>query len=104
MQIRPDTGADVARRHGIPWRGPKTLFDAATNVRLGTIYLEELIERFDSVPVALAAYNWGPTRIARAMRAGRPVPQGYAKRVLAGFERFTGAEGEELLALAFVQR
>ena len=82
MQLLPDTGAAVARRAGVPWQGPETLFDPVSNVRLGVTYLAELIERFGDVELALAAYNWGPTRIAGFMSGGQRVPMGYATRVL----------------------
>jgi len=82
MQLLPDTGAWVAKRTGIPWHGPDTLFDSGTNVRLGIAYLEQLIRRYGSVHTALAAYNWGPTKISRFIRSGQPVPAVYADRVL----------------------
>ena len=85
MQVRPATGAAVARRIGVPWRGSKTLFDAGTNVRLGVTYLGELRDRYGDVPTALAAYNWGPTRISAKIRRGEPVPAGYASRVLEAY-------------------
>ncbi len=83
MQIRPDTGAALAPRLGVPWRGPATLLDPVVNVRMGITYLRDLIDRFGSVERALAAYNWGPTRIAARIGRGQAVPSGYAKRVMA---------------------
>lgn len=85
MQVRPTTGRAVARRLGVHWRGPETLFDAGTNVRVGIAYLGELVRRYGDLPTALAAYNWGPTRISSFVRRGRPVPVVYADRVLATY-------------------
>jgi soluble lytic murein transglycosylase-like protein len=82
MQVLPSTGAEVAGRVGVVWRGPQTLFDPFVNVRLGTTYLRELRDRYGSVSVALAAYNWGPGRIDRRLRRGSPLPVVYAGRVL----------------------
>jgi soluble lytic murein transglycosylase-like protein len=82
MQILPSTGAEVAGRVGVVWRGPQTLFDPFVNVRLGTTYLRELRDRYGSVSIALAAYNWGPGRIDRRLRRGSPLPVVYAGRVL----------------------
>lgn len=51
------------------------LYDPAVNTELGAAYLRTLIDRFGGSEVlALAAYNGGPTRIARVVRetAGRP--------------------------------
>ncbi len=50
------------------------LYDPAVNAELGAAYLRTLIDRFGgSEMLALAAYNGGPTRIARVVRetAGR---------------------------------
>lgn len=82
MQILPGTGAQVARRLGIAWRGPHTLFDPHANVRLGIAYLRELIDRYASVRAALAAYNWGPGEIDSRLRGGDALPAHYAERVL----------------------
>ena len=72
MQLLPGTGEDVAGRAGVDWQRPgSTLFDPVANVRLGVTYLDELIHRFGDVEVALAAYNWGPTRISQMMTRGR---------------------------------
>ena len=91
MQVMPATGEDVARRIGLHWAGPPTLFDPVSNVRLGIPYLRELVDRYGSVRTALAAYNWGPTRIAERLRQGKPVPALYAQRVLSVYEKAKAA-------------
>lgn len=83
MQIRPATGRALARRLGMPWRGASTLFDPVSNVRLGVAYLQQLRRRFGRLETALAAYNWGPTRVDRRLRRGDPLPAAYPQRVLA---------------------
>jgi len=82
MQILPTTGAPVARRLGIPWRGAQTLFDPHANVRIGVAYLRELIDRYANVRAALAAYNWGPGEIDARLRSGTVLPASYVERVL----------------------
>jgi soluble lytic murein transglycosylase-like protein len=82
MQVLPSTGAEVARRIGIPWRGPRTLFDPHANVRIGVAYLRGLVERYASVRAALAAYNWGPGQIDARLRGGSGLPVHYSERVL----------------------
>ena len=94
MQILPSTGEALARRLGIPWRGSRTLFDPVANVKIGVAYLHELRERFDHLPTALAAYNWGPGRIGRRVRSGSALPEHYAQRVLSTrAERTLGSVG-----------
>ncbi len=74
MQLLPATAADLAhlRRHATP-----DLFDPAVNLRLGTEFLGELLNRFGgSVPLALAAYDAGPHRASLWRDAyGDPVPR-----------------------------
>ena len=82
MQIMPRTGVELAARAGIPWRGPQTLFDPILNVRMGVAYLRELANRFGSIELALAAYNWVPGHIHRRLRRGTPVPVVYPRLVL----------------------
>ena len=85
MQLRPRTAEEVAAKLGVRWTGPAMLFDPVTNVRLGTEYLRQLVERYQDIPTALAAYNWGPTRIGRKMRAGEAIPAAYADKVLSKY-------------------
>lgn len=92
MQLLPTTGAWLAVEAGIPWSGPETLYDPVHNVRLGIRYLERLVDRFGDVPTALAAYNAGPTRVARLLRRGHPIPRRYAERVMAAWVPSVRAE------------
>lgn len=64
MQLMPATGRHVARSIKLPYRGLDTLTDPLANIRLGTAYLGQMIERFNGNPVlATAAYNAGPHRV-----------------------------------------
>ena len=40
------------------------MFEPAVNVRMGTFYLTQLLGRFQSQPLAIAAYNAGPEAVA----------------------------------------
>lgn len=66
MQLMPATGAATAQRLGVPWLGSDSLYDPSTNLRLGTAYMRQMLDRFDKLPyMAIAAYNAGPTPIGR---------------------------------------
>ncbi len=71
MQVMPATGAAVARRLGIAYGGPNSLYDPATNVAIGTAYLREKKDMYTLPYVAIAAYNAGPTPTGRWL-AQRP--------------------------------
>jgi soluble lytic murein transglycosylase-like protein len=81
MQIRPSTGADVARRHGLAWQSERTLLDPVQNVRIGLAYLAELRRRFGTTDHAMAAYNIGPGNLVRLLRRGPFRPGPYLRRV-----------------------
>lgn len=69
MQIMPRTGRELAREHGVGGFRAADLRRPSLNLRLGTGYLRELIDRFDGrLAFALAAYNAGPHRVARWRR------------------------------------
>jgi soluble lytic murein transglycosylase len=64
MQLMPNTGRQAASELKIPWSGRATLTDSAVNIRLGTYYLGQMLDRFDDNPaLAAAAYNAGPHRV-----------------------------------------
>jgi soluble lytic murein transglycosylase-like protein len=82
MQVLPSTGEELAAELGVAWHGPQTLFDPTTNVRLGVAYLRQLAMRYEDIPTALAAYNWGPGHIDGRIRRGRTLPREYPRLVL----------------------
>ena len=65
MQVLPSTAAGVAKRLGIPYSGASDLYNAETNIALGTAYLREMEDKYGLPYVAIAAYNAGPAPTAR---------------------------------------
>ncbi|HBK09277.1 MAG TPA: transglycosylase [Acetobacteraceae bacterium] len=66
MQLMPPTATAVAKELGIPAAVPTLTVDANYNIRLGTTYLHDMLTRFDNcLPLAAAAYNAGPHRVAQ---------------------------------------
>jgi soluble lytic murein transglycosylase len=60
----------LVRLRKIPREGD--LEDPEFNIRVGTLYLRMMLDRFDhDVLLAVAAYNMGPTRLAE-LRAAHP--------------------------------
>lgn len=54
MQIMPETQKDL---------GLISPFEPDSNIEAGTRYIRYLLDRFESLPLALAAYNAGPSRV-----------------------------------------
>ena len=64
MQLMPFTAQAVAKQIGAATSLVTLTSDPAHNMRLGTAYLREMLDRFDnSLPLATAAYNAGPHRV-----------------------------------------
>ncbi len=65
MQVLPSTGAGIAKRLGLAWRGGESLYEPEFNIQLGTAYLREMEDKYGMTYVAIAAYNAGPAPVAR---------------------------------------
>jgi soluble lytic murein transglycosylase len=65
MQILPSTGRKLARQARIPLFSSKKLYQAETNIILGTGYFAERLRRYGKAELALAAYNAGDSRVER---------------------------------------
>jgi len=90
MQIRPFVARDVARRHGIPWKGEATLLDPARNVAIGTAYLGEILRQFGDLELALAGYNMGPSRLQRMLARGAEPEGRYLGHILTHYADLAG--------------
>lgn len=72
-QLMPDTAAEL----GVNREDPRE------NIFGGAKYLRQQLDRFGEMPMALAAYNAGPTRVARLGRIPNiPETQNYIKAIL----------------------
>jgi|GEM_PF-4253516 len=47
-------------------------FDPEKNIDKGTAYLADLYKKYNSVQLALIAYNWGPPRVDECLQKGGP--------------------------------
>lgn len=66
MQLMPATAKEVARKAGISHRKSWLTDRPDHNIRLGSLYLNELLQRYaGSYVLAIAAYNAGPGRVDR---------------------------------------
>ena len=71
MQLLPSVGRTMAREEGIAHFQTFQLLDPKMNIRLGTRYLRQMLDRFGGVQeYALAAYNAGDNRVSDWQAAG----------------------------------
>jgi soluble lytic murein transglycosylase len=76
MQVMPGTARQLAQRHGLDYTDAEQLLQAEDNIRFGTAYLRDLLDRYGDNPMlATGAYNAGPGAVDRWVderRAGEP--------------------------------
>lgn len=66
MQLMPGTAQMVSKKNHWKYNGAKDLIIPENNVRLGSMYLRNMLDKFDNNRIlASAAYNAGPNRIYR---------------------------------------
>ncbi len=71
LQLLPSVGKTLARQEGMSNFQSFQLFDPATNIRLGTRYLRQTLDKFGGITeYALAAYDAGDSRVEEWEAAG----------------------------------
>ncbi len=63
MQLLPKVGSAVARQERLKHFSATQLFTPEINLRLGTRYFREMVDKFGAFEYALAAYNAGSNRV-----------------------------------------
>jgi soluble lytic murein transglycosylase len=85
MQLRPETARGIAlRTGGIAFR-VSDLTDPAINIRYGSWYLQNLLDKYENERLALAAYNAGQGNVDRWLSNGGEIgfaeTRAYVERV-----------------------
>ena len=87
MQIQPVTAETIARRTGGTGFRVSDLYDPDINVRYGAWYLRQLIDKYGSERLALAAYNAGETTVDRWLRDGKGIADADVRGYVDSVER-----------------
>lgn len=70
MQILPKTGEWIAKKYDLQWKGPSSLYDPISNIRIGIAYFAHLRSTFESRPhYYVPAYNMGPKNVRGVARS-----------------------------------
>lgn len=112
MQIMPSTAHRFDRHVKIVLKNPGQLHDARTNILIGSYYLKHLIKTFNSIPIAIAAYNAGEEAVREWLKKGsyttvdefiEDIPydetRNYVKRVLTTYFEYMRASRDTDIAL-----
>jgi soluble lytic murein transglycosylase len=72
MQLLPSVGRSMAKEEGIHHFNENDLLNPETNIRLGTRYLRQTLDKFSGQPAyAFAAYNAGDSRVTDWQSIGK---------------------------------
>jgi|GEM_PF-2419300 len=86
MQIKPVVAVELANRPGHDFEGKTSLFDPAYNIKLGSLYLFELIMKYGDIRKGLIAYNLGETAMRDRLATNRKLPSQYVHKVMSTYE------------------
>jgi soluble lytic murein transglycosylase len=70
MQLMPSTAHKFDKQVKIALKNAGQLHDAKTNILIGSYYLKHLIKTFNSIPLAIAAYNAGEEAVREWLKKG----------------------------------
>lgn len=89
MQIMPATAEDLAKQLSRDFSRPVTadmvLHEPYWNIMGGALYMNQMLQQFGSIELALAAYNAGPGRVSQAGNRIPDIPETkqYVSKVMA---------------------
>ena len=86
MQLQPATAETIARRTGGTDFRVSDLYDPGVNIRYGTWYLRQLIDKYGDERLALAAYNAGESRVDSWLQAGKGIATSDVRGYVNGVE------------------
>jgi soluble lytic murein transglycosylase len=108
MQLMPQTASRLSRKAKVSLRASEELYNARTNVLLGTYYLASLIRHFGSAPPAIASYNAGEDRVKEWLSEGKyktmdefieDIPydetRNYVKKVMTSYLEYLRRQGRK---------
>ncbi|MEW6116121.1 MAG: transglycosylase SLT domain-containing protein [Nitrospirota bacterium] len=112
MQMMPQTAQRLNKSVKVALRHSSDLYDPKTNILLGSHYLSNLITKFGSLPLAIAAYNGGEDAVNEWLQKGsyrtidefiEDIPydetRNYVKKVLTSYFEYLRTRNDNDLTL-----
>ncbi len=105
MQLMYDTAQEISDKDGIKLT-QDSILEPDTNIKLGTQYIATLIEKYNCIEIALAAYNAGIGNVDKWLKSGIIQSNGsdienipyketnsYVRKIMRDYKIYTQLEG-----------
>ena len=105
MQLMYSTAEEIANKSGIELT-EENILDPDTNINIGTKYISNLLEKYNCIEVALAAYNAGSGNVDKWIKNGTIKSDGsdienipyketntYVRKIMRDYKIYTQLEG-----------
>ena len=99
MQVMPATANEICKETGIEEITEEELFEIETNIKIGTKYFKNLLEKYNNYNLALIAYNAGMGNVDKWIEDGildkdgnnldnipYPETKNYVKKILKNYK------------------
>jgi soluble lytic murein transglycosylase len=107
MQLMPQTASKISKRARVSLLHSEDLYDASTNIQIGSYYLSSLVKHFGSLPPAIASYNAGEEAVKGWIASGKygsmdefieDIPfdetRNYVKKVITSYFEYMRQQGK----------
>lgn len=96
MQIKKSTAGWLANKLGHENFQGGELIHADKNILYGTLYLMDLVQKYESLPLGVMAYNVGPGALNKYLKHNRKkLPKRYLNRMLSNYNDLVEKFGNE---------
>ncbi|TAN41660.1 MAG: lytic transglycosylase domain-containing protein [Nitrospirae bacterium] len=113
LQLMPQTAQRVGKSLKVSLKHNNDLYNPKTNIAIGSRYLKSLVQRFGSLPAAIAAYNAGEEAVSGWLKKGgyngidefmEDIPydetRNYVKRVLTTYFEYMRLRDTDISAVS----
>ncbi len=89
LQVKPSLAKYIAKDAGVKWGGNNTLDEPEKNIKIGVYFFSMLMRDFESLNLALHAYNMGPTKFKKVLSENTRYNKKFSKLVLKEYDRIS---------------
>ncbi len=89
LQVKPSLAKYIAKDAGVNWGGKKTLDEPEKNIKIGVYFFSMLMRDFESLNLALHAYNMGPTKFKKVLSENTRYNKKFSNLVLKEYDRIS---------------